>query len=106
DRARDGVSLEEREGAAIELEAVLGRFAGGAPRVRLERGEAELERDAACGERALSQLRRDALGVGAQRRPELFRVGAVETERLFRADRLGHAVRLDPGIVQAEHPVM
>src|SRR5262245_55322427 len=106
DRARDWVTLEEREGAAIELEAILGRFAGGAPRVRLERGEAELERDAARGERALSQLRRDALGVGAQRRPELFRVGAVDAERLFRTDRLRHAVRLDRAIVTAERQVV
>src|SRR6185436_17288812 len=62
DRARDRIALEECQGAAIELEAVLGRLPGGAARVRLERREAELERHAAGGEGALSELRGDPFG--------------------------------------------
>src|SRR4029453_13938231 len=106
DRARDRIALEEREGAAIELEAILGRLPGGAARVRLERGEPELERDTAGRERAFPQLGRDTLGVGAQRRPELFRIRAVDAERLFGADRLGHAVGLDRPIVPPESEVV
>src|SRR5262245_17448402 len=106
DRARDRIAFEECQGAAIELEALLGRLPGGAARMCLERREAELERHAAGGERALSELRGDAFGVGAQRRLELLQVRAVDAVRFLGADRLGHPVGLDRPVVAPEGQVV
>src|SRR5204863_379897 len=105
-RARHSLAVQEAQRPAVELEPVLRRLPGGAPRVRFEGCQAKLERDARRREAPVPQLGGDPFGLGSQRRPEELGVRRVGGEGFLGADRFRKAEGLDGTGITAEGEVV
>src|SRR5262245_28168719 len=99
---RESFSREQGRHATVELETILGRIAGLAPRDGPKIGEPELQGHAAGGHALLAKLAADALGLSAKGGLQPAPVVDVAAERGFGTHGLRRSPRADGPVVMAE----